>query len=234
MRDKTNFSKNSTTLTWKSRSHVRILIYRTWPISSYTESMILHDKWRILQLYVESKTIRVVWCWSKSGNSYTVTGIPAVLVIQQLSARCDVPARLKATKQISNWHWHWFWRMTIHDCQLYLLRRWQLSVGIFWASHLCFIFFSQISFYVFSQFRGQQKTSRKWQIMGLSTEGIPVFIVFPLLLLKNKTVKGDLHYWPESKNKYLFWNHCLYLNSSQEWISPNFNKQLPSHGLWYE
>lgn len=104
MRDKTNFSKNSTTLTWKSRSHVRILIYRTWPFSSYTESMILHDKWRILQLYVESKTIRVVWCWSKSGNSYTVTGIPAVLVIQELSARCDVPARLKATKQISNWH----------------------------------------------------------------------------------------------------------------------------------
>lgn len=43
--------------------------------------------------------------------------IPAVLVIQQLSARCDVPAlRLKAIKRFSNCHRHWFWGMTIHDC----------------------------------------------------------------------------------------------------------------------
>ena len=61
--NKRNFSKNIITLTRKPRSHVRILIYRTWPIGSYIElvrwPMILYIKFGEFCMYGESKTRRV-------------------------------------------------------------------------------------------------------------------------------------------------------------------------------
>lgn len=86
LRTKETSVKNIITLTRKPRSHVTILIYRTWPIGSYIElvrwPMILYIKFGEFCMYGESKTKRV----AHSSSMMLVRSLEIHILLQEILA----------------------------------------------------------------------------------------------------------------------------------------------------